>query len=190
MHQPPDTCIVLLTVDDVMLCASRSDYTATEGDYFYRMNVCGPVSAGGPCGNALVCQYSAKDQHFVAKIAVYDGYFGPRLTLIDGNNPGLGVQAHYLNGDICFIGPTKKRNPRTTIVQYRCARETKDTFTIHEDKDTCTFTITMETTAACWPPGSMAGSISNGTTFLILSVRHSVLCCTQAHAPLDVAPHT
>ena len=94
------------------------------------MNVCGPANAGGPCGNALVCQYNAKTTNFVAKIAVYDGYFGPRLTLLDGNNPGAGVQAHYLNGDICFLGPTKKRNPRTTIVSLslrsnarRCAMQ-------------------------------------------------------------------
>lgn len=147
----------------------RSDYTASEGDYLYHMNVCGPVNSGGPCGNALVCQYTQRDQHFVAKIALYDGYFGPRLELIDHNNPGLGVQAHYLNGDICFVGPTKRRNPRTTIVQYKCASETKDTFTIHEDKDTCTFTVTLETSAACWPPGSLNGGISNGTTFIILS---------------------
>ena len=93
-----------------------SDYSGSDGDYFYKMNVCGPANAGGPCGNALVCQYNAKTTNFVAKIAVYDGYFGPRLTLLDGNNPGAGVQAHYLNGDICFLGPTKKRNPRTTIV--------------------------------------------------------------------------
>ncbi len=46
------------------------------------MNVCGPVNAGGQCGNALICQYNQKGTHFVAKIAVYDGYFGPRLSLI------------------------------------------------------------------------------------------------------------
>jgi len=102
-----------------------SDYSGSDGDYFYKMNVCGPANAGGPCGNALVCQYNAKTTNFVAKIAVYDGYFGPRLTLLDGNNPGAGVQAHYLNGDICFLGPTKKRNPRTTIVGFRSTAATQ-----------------------------------------------------------------
>lgn len=151
----------------------RSDYTGHDGDYFYRMNVCGPVSTGGPCGNALVCQYTEKEQRFVAKIAVYDGYFGPRLTLLDGNNPGAGVQAHYLNGDICFLGPQKRRTPRTTIIQYKCAAHGSDTFAVHEDKETCTFTITLESPVACWPLGS-AGGISNGTSFLILSVeRHT-----------------
>jgi len=149
-----------------------SDYTATDGEYFYRMNVCGPVVNGGTqCGNGLVCQYSGSNtNNFVAKIAVYDGYFGPRLTLIDGNNPGLGVQAHYLNGDVCYIGPMKKRNPRTTIIQYRCSSHTPDTFSIHEDKDTCTFTITFETEKACWPPGSANGGISRGTVFVVLFI--------------------
>lgn len=152
-------------------CSLSADYTATDGDYFYRMNVCGPVNAGGSCGNALVCQYKADTTTFVAKIAVYDGYFGPRLTLLDGNNPGLGVQAHYLNGDICFLGAAKRRNPRTTIVQYKCGKENKDSFEIHEDKETCTFTITLHTPHACWPLGSLdgvAGGISQGTSFLIL----------------------
>lgn len=156
--------------DLTSLRRTGSDYTASDSDYFYRMNVCGPVNAGGPCGNALVCQYSKSDQRFVAKIAVYDGYFGPRLTLVDPSNPGAGVQAQYLNGDVCFLGPTKRRNPRTTIMRYKCAASTKDTFTVEEDKNTCTFTITLETNKACWPPGSAPGAISRGTMFLILLV--------------------
>lgn len=135
------------------LCVS-SDYTSNDGDYFYRMNVCGPATIGGPCGNALICQYTRSDQKFVAKIAVYDGYFGPRLTLIDSEQPSKGVQATYLNGDACFLGSAKKRSVRTTQVKYQCAREGADTFSVHEDKDSCTFTIVLETPAACWPLGS------------------------------------
>lgn len=59
-----------------------NDYIGHDRDYMYRMNICGPVNAGGPCGNSLVCQYNAKTSEFVAKIALYDGYFGPRLTLL------------------------------------------------------------------------------------------------------------
>lgn len=154
---------------DLTQLRKKTDYTGTDGEYFYRMNVCGPVNAGGQCGNALICQYNQKGNHFVAKIAVYDGYFGPRLSLIDSNSPGTGVQFHYMNGDICFIGKDRKqRTPRNTIIQYKCAEETDDKFHIVEDKDTCTFTITLNTPLACWPPGAYASGMSRGTQFLIV----------------------
>jgi hypothetical protein len=88
------------------------------------------------------------------------------IWLLDPSSPGSGLQIMYTNGDRCFLN--KIQRPRIAIVQFHCSDIQSDTFTVHEDSTTCTFTMTIETPYACWPRKISSSGFSFGTQALIM----------------------
>jgi len=157
-------------IDLSSLVKTAGDYEGSDATYAYKMNVCGTSNAGTGCTDKgrSVCQYLGAN--VVAGLGTFaDG--NPVWSYIDATTPSKGVSYQFTNGDKCWT--PSGDIPRPVIVQFPCSKATSQTFTITENKETCTFTIVLPTDKSCpggaGPSGGSTG-LSGGSVFLIILV--------------------
>lgn len=150
---------------DLSGLTKATDYTGTDSQYNYKMNVCSPL-ADSNCAGYGMCQF---DQMGV-KVAGLGKWDGATWAYQSDTDKTKGVKATFTNGDSCWMGTPQVRN---VIINFDCDTDS-NTFTIVESP-TCTFTITMKTKKACQGGGGGGGGggspssgTSGGTVFLII----------------------
>jgi cation-dependent mannose-6-phosphate receptor len=159
-----------------------SDYTGTDTEYKYKMNVCG-VSTGcdggaTPSKNLAICQFSMADV-FVASLGSFA--VDPVWALI--GSPPLpaekGVQYTMTNGEQCWIEGRQMIRTVNQVFSCRTGSGTDSTVTVTEDKIQCIFTVTLNTDKACQgsgpgptpdppKPSQPSSGLGGGSVFIII----------------------
>jgi len=144
---------------------SNNDYTGSDFEYTYYMNVCAASTYGGAaCGGAGygICQYNTALSSFVASL----GTWTSAAWVAIGTTT---VTATMTDGTECYVA--QQWIKRTAIVTFTCGSTTANTFTITEDTSTCTFNIGLPANCGSGPapgPDGPKGGLSGGTVFLII----------------------
>jgi len=142
--------------------AAQGDYTGTDGQYLYSMNICGASNAGGDCTSqgGLLCQFKT-DNTYEATVASWTKTPRPTWSLINKANPALGVDLFYQNGDNCY----DNNLPRNTNMTFYCDPHAPVTtqFAIYENPgDTCTYYVSYTSPFACPQSDIPVNRLSSG----------------------------
>lgn len=107
--------------------------SGSDDTYDYRMTIC----------HGTIAQYNKDTNNYVANIGTFQGD-QPRWAMIDPSAPRRGVMYTFTNGDLCWIRGLQTM--RTAHIYFRCDVPSKDPdrFFVHEDTETCTFTIQVD----------------------------------------------
>jgi len=145
----------------------------TPYTYDYEMNVCDVVHTVSDCSSkgALICQFNKGTLNYVATVASWTKTPYGTWSLIDTNNPRLGVRQTFANGDICYI--FGQQRVRTAVINFLCGNPTSpNNFTVYEEPNTCVFTMNITSSYACVQEGGggSGGDLSGGTVFIIILI--------------------
>jgi hypothetical protein len=155
-------------------------YETPTRNYMYIMNPCGVVTNITQCNqnNATLCQVDQITGGFVANVASWQKAGTPDAvwSIMNPNNPALGAQMKFVNGDVCYIFGVQRQ--RTAYMQFVCGPQNSsvpNAFNVTEDDSTCTFVTLLQSPSAC--SGSSGGGgggdsdeLSGGSIFIIILV--------------------
>jgi len=127
-----------------------TDYSSTDGEYDYSLNVCG-VSNEATCNEnyASLCQY-ADDGTFMYPLASWVLTPSPVFEFIDDNQPDEGLIVYFNNGDLCYNNDDEYV-PRSVSMTFPCDPDSSgDDYDIFNDGiDPCVYNLTFPTRYAC-----------------------------------------
>lgn len=121
---------------------------AQDETYVYKLNPCGIV-VNSPVGSCVrdrgaFCQYN-KIGSFVSSMAKWElGY--PIWYYTNPNDQKQGVTAMFENGDTCYLAG--RQTSRKIHMHFECA-DKDSPYTVHEDRASCDFNVSMRTPLAC-----------------------------------------
>ncbi|CAG9327861.1 unnamed protein product [Blepharisma stoltei] len=151
-------------IDLSSLYTEVPDYEMDAMDFVYRVNICGDAhkTCGADPGIATQWEYNG---NCVAVLARQSGA-PPKATYINSDDPDLGIQLTYFNGDNCYNGP------RQVIYNLHCAKE-KTRITMIEEFSTCVYTFEINSKNVC--PGKSgvtkkSTGLSTGTLLIVATV--------------------
>jgi len=165
------------------LTLKNGDYTGSNNDHAYTMNVCGTSHAGGACTSehATICQWSKGDpKQFVANLGSMNKSPAPVFALIDATDPKKGLSMTFMNGDQCGTNKAK------AIVYFPCASQTSTQFTVTEGG--CIYNLMLPALEGCptdKPAPEKASGLSGGWIFIII-----VACCVPTYLAMGILYNT